>query len=85
MKRRDDWVVTYRMECDCGVTIMEFYRGTRAECIRIRDHSAMGEHDGHCTEQPWGVVIGPAASWDEFLETASQMPGVEPVTLEEAA
>ena len=79
---RNQWVVTYRMECGCGVMIMEFYRGTRAECIRIRDHSAGGECDGHHTEQPWGVVIGPACDWDEFLSSASQIPGVEAIMLE---
>lgn len=82
--KRNDWVVTYRIESDEGVMVMEFYRGSHAECARIRDHSACGEHDGTPTTQPWGIVIGPAYAWDEFLERASELPGVEAVWLEAA-
>jgi hypothetical protein len=81
---KEQWVVTYRIETEDGVTIMEFFRGTPWECRRIQEHSSGGECDSGPTTQPWGVIIGPAKDWDEFLARAMDMPGVEAITLEAA-
>jgi hypothetical protein len=64
---RQQWVVTYRIQSRDGVTLVEFYRGTRSECLRICDHCGGGEDDSRRTEQPWRPILGPAHSWDEFL------------------
>jgi hypothetical protein len=41
--RREQWVVTYRVETNDGILIVEFYRGSHAECTRIAQHSAKGD------------------------------------------
>jgi hypothetical protein len=66
--RRDDWVVTYRVETATSVITTEFYRGDMEECIRIGRHSMAGEDDRYRTPRRWVVVVGPARDWDDFLE-----------------
>ena len=75
MHSPDEWVVTYRMvplggcgECEvCTTSVTEFFRGPRAECVRIAKAFGGGECDIVRTN-PWDVVIGPAEDWDNFLE-----------------
>jgi len=79
--RRDDWVVTYRIETNEGIMLMEFYRGARAECLRIAQHSAKGDSDREQTGS-WTPIIGPAERWDAFLQDGVEVCGFEPVYAE---
>jgi hypothetical protein len=80
--RRDHWVVTYRIETKEGIMLMEFYRGSQAECRRIAENSAArGENDQEKTGS-WKPIIGPADSWDEFMEAGVEVYGFEPVVIE---
>lgn len=64
----DDWVVTYRIEfANSDIMVTEFFRGDRDECLRIRQQSGGGEHDGCRTINPWTAIVGPAREWDDFL------------------
>lgn len=68
-----DWVVTYRIEqpsdnCCHSMSVIEFFRGSREECVRIALAFGGGECDKVRTNHPWGVIIGPADAWDQFLE-----------------
>lgn len=63
------WVVTYRIQSavSSDTLITEFYRGERAECIRICEHFSVGEDDCHQTRQPWKPIAGPAECWDQMV------------------
>ena len=64
---REPWVVAYRIDTNEGDLIVEFYRGSRQECERIKANSApKGDSDQGGTGW-WKPVIGPAESWDEFV------------------
>ena len=76
------WVVTYKLDSSEGRMIIEFYRGTRAECERIKARSHSGEDDQHGGLYLRDVVIGPAQEWDDFLLQAAEMPGVETLVME---
>jgi len=64
----NQWVVTYKIESKSngGFGVAEFFRGSEEECRRIKMAFAGGESDLVSTN-PWGVVIGPADDWDNFL------------------
>ncbi len=80
--RRDNWVVTYRIETKEGIMVMEFYRGSQAECRRIALLSVgIGSNDQERTGS-WRPIIGPAVDWDEFLEVGCEVYGFEPVMIE---
>ena len=67
----NEWVVTYTIRFgnhECMVT--EFFRGDRAECLRISERSYGGEHDMVRTERPWKPTVGPAHEWDDFVRSA---------------
>jgi hypothetical protein len=71
--RRDNWVVTYKIEFHTAanfgeIMVTEFYRGAREECLRIKAQSTGGgEHDRRRTDS-WIPIVGPACDWDQFLE-----------------
>lgn len=77
----NEWVVTYRVETNSGILIVEFYRGSRAECLRIAQHSAKGDSDQEQTGS-WTPIIGPAQGWDEFLQAGVEVHGFTPVYAE---
>jgi len=63
-----DWVVTYRLEYDGGITIFEAYRGPEKECRRIADYSVAPNVYEEKKVTGFKTIIGIAAEWDEFLE-----------------
>ena len=67
----EPWVVTYQSITTHETLITEFYRGSREECLRIRDHSASsGEDDQYPTKEPWKIVVSPVSHWDMFVRSA---------------
>jgi len=66
----EQWVVTYQSITTRETLITEFYRGTRAECLRIRDHSSTGEDDRYPSKELWHAVASPVSCWEEFVEDA---------------
>ncbi len=63
------WVVTYQFELCSEVLVTEFFRGSRAECLRILLHSCRGSDDRRQTGR-WMPIISPVESWNEFLDSA---------------
>jgi len=76
----EQWVVTYRVETNDDNLIVEFYRGTREECVRIARHSAKGDSDEEGTGS-WRPIIGPADDWDKFLDDGVAR-GLKPIVAE---
>ena len=63
----EPWVVTYRIDYCETTMVVEFYRGSFEDCIRIFERSASGEDDQRKTKS-WQAVAGPARLWDKFIE-----------------
>lgn len=59
------WVVTYEVELRDSLMVAEFFRGPRAECVRIVKHFAGGGDDRHCIER-WKAIASPADNWDDY-------------------
>ena len=76
------WVVTYKLFTEEGSLIIEFYRGSREECQRIKARSHSGEDDRRGGLHLHECIVGPAHEWDDFLVQAAQMPGVETMVME---
>lgn len=70
----EQWVVTYQAETSHCISTTEFFRGEKDECLRIKQaFGGCGEDDRHRTKRgcPWGIIVGPADNWDEFLRDVS--------------
>jgi hypothetical protein len=81
MRHREQWVVTYRIETSEGIILMEFFRGSRAECSHIARHSGRGENDQERTGS-WKPIIGCASEWDEMLSNGCEALGLYPAVAE---
>ena len=67
----NEFVVTYELEFNDGsLEVCELFRGSKAECFRIRNHSG----DGYCDQKRvtrTRVVAGPAEEWEKFMDDIS--------------
>ena len=80
--RRQQWVVTYRIETREGIMVMEFYRGSHDECVRIALNSFSGGSNDQERTGSWKPIIGQADDWDEFVESGCEAMGFEAVLVE---
>ena len=63
-----EFVVTYRLEfSDGSVEVCEMFRGTKAECQRIWNHSGEGSCDRKQVVETH-VLAGPAKEWDAYMD-----------------
>jgi hypothetical protein len=69
--RDQDWVVTFKVETRQGTSITEFYRGSRNECLRIKEMSTSGGSDDQQATRGWRAIAGLAQEWDDFIDHES--------------